>query len=220
MSASILALVATAWGIAMGLSPTLQIRQMLHTRSSRARLARLPRRTRRRLPAVAQLRHLDRQLGADRIEHGRLRRGHDHDRRRHPPASPRDDRAGSLTHHLIPAPTSRRPRSIRPRRAAWRRHGRLAHGRTRGATTTGRPSPARTEMRAERGGARTTARGSGRHLGSGGRAATRGCRSRAPRGRTPRRNVRHTSRRITVARGRSIHTTVSAASHTRSRTAL
>ena len=35
MSASILALVATAWGIAMGLSPTLQIRQMLHTRSSR-----------------------------------------------------------------------------------------------------------------------------------------------------------------------------------------
>jgi uncharacterized protein with PQ loop repeat len=35
VSASILALVATAWGIAMGLSPTLQIRQMLHTRSSR-----------------------------------------------------------------------------------------------------------------------------------------------------------------------------------------
>ena len=35
MSASILALVATAWGIAMGLSPTLQIRQMLQTRSSR-----------------------------------------------------------------------------------------------------------------------------------------------------------------------------------------
>ena len=35
MSASVLALVATAWGIAMGLSPTLQIRQMLQTRSSR-----------------------------------------------------------------------------------------------------------------------------------------------------------------------------------------
>jgi len=35
VSASILALVATAWGIAMGLSPTLQIRQMLQNRSSR-----------------------------------------------------------------------------------------------------------------------------------------------------------------------------------------
>lgn len=35
MSASILAVVATAWGIAMGLSPTLQIRRMLRTHSSR-----------------------------------------------------------------------------------------------------------------------------------------------------------------------------------------
>jgi uncharacterized protein with PQ loop repeat len=35
VSASILAVVATAWGIAMGLSPTLQIRRMLRTHSSR-----------------------------------------------------------------------------------------------------------------------------------------------------------------------------------------
>jgi hypothetical protein len=35
VSASILAVLATAWGIAMGLSPTLQIRRMLHTQSSR-----------------------------------------------------------------------------------------------------------------------------------------------------------------------------------------
>jgi uncharacterized protein with PQ loop repeat len=35
VSASILAVTATAWGIAMGLSPTLQIRRMLQTRSSR-----------------------------------------------------------------------------------------------------------------------------------------------------------------------------------------
>jgi MtN3 and saliva related transmembrane protein len=32
---SILAVTAASWGIAMGLSPMLQIRQMLHTRSSR-----------------------------------------------------------------------------------------------------------------------------------------------------------------------------------------
>lgn len=32
---SILAVTAASWGIAMGLSPALQIRQMLHTRSSR-----------------------------------------------------------------------------------------------------------------------------------------------------------------------------------------
>lgn len=35
MTESILAVTAAVWGIAMGLSPVLQIRQMLQTRSSR-----------------------------------------------------------------------------------------------------------------------------------------------------------------------------------------
>ena len=35
MTESILAVTAAVWGVAMGLSPVLQIRQMLQTRSSR-----------------------------------------------------------------------------------------------------------------------------------------------------------------------------------------